>query len=49
MENCLKNLSRDEIFMEVGKDDMDKCNECQNLIYKNGTMTCSLIENSQEG
>jgi hypothetical protein len=42
--SCKKNLSKEQIFMEFGKDEMDTCNECPNLIYKNGIMTCKELE-----
>lgn len=45
MSECKKNLSKDEIIMEFGKDDdLGKCAGCDNLMYKNGIITCKLIE-----
>ena len=45
MAKCIRNLSKDEIFMEFGKDDdLDKCDGCECLSYKNGTVTCDVLE-----
>ena len=47
-ESCKKNLTPEEIFMEFGKDDdMGDCNSCPNLEYRNGTMTCKKLEESE--
>ena len=47
-EECKKNLTPQEIFMEFGKDDMGACNGCPNLEYKGGMMTCKLIEEGKK-
>ena len=48
-EECKKNLTPQEIFMEFGKDDdMGACNRCPNLEYKGGMMTCKLIEEGKK-
>lgn len=45
MNECKKNLTPKEIFMEFGKDDdLGACNGCPNLNYKNGIMTCDLMK-----
>lgn len=45
-ETCKKNLSKEEIFMEFGKDDngMSECKKCPNLTYEDGIMTCELLK-----
>lgn len=49
MSNCKKNLSKEEIFLEFGKDDdMGACNGCDNLTYSGGMMTCKVLEESGE-
>ena len=46
MEKCKKtNKTNDQIIMEFGTDDMEKCNSCDNLKYRNGIMVCTYIEN----
>ena len=48
MTECKKKLTKEEIFMEFGKDDdMGDCNSCPNLEYRNGTMTCKKLEESE--
>lgn len=50
MSDCIKNLTKEEIIMEFGKDEiMKSCNKCNNLIYSSGIMTCKLINESEEG
>ena len=45
---CPKNLTQEEIFMEFGKsDDMGACNECSNLKYSNGVMSCKILEEGE--
>lgn len=46
-EKCRKNLQPNEIIMEFGRDDdMGECENCPNLKYCNGMMTCGLIESA---
>lgn len=45
---CKKNLSQEEILMELTKDDLGECNSCPNLTYQNGLLTCSICENKEE-
>lgn len=50
MNNCIKGMSQEEIFMELTKDDMGKCAGCPNLTYSHGMMTCPCLqEKMQEG
>ena len=43
--SCKKNLTPEEIFMEFGKDDdLGECNNCPNLEYCNGIISCKLIK-----
>lgn len=50
MAKCKKNLSREEIFMEFGKDDnMRDCNSCDNATYECGMLTCKLLNESKGG
>ena len=37
---CPKNLTKEQILRELSKDDIGTCNECPNLIYKNGMLVC---------
>jgi hypothetical protein len=48
MNSCPKKMKREEIFMEFGKGDMDKCNSCHNLKYKDGMITCSILEEGED-
>ena len=49
VEKCRKNLQPSEILMEFGKDDdMGECNNCPNLKYKNGMMTCDLLNQNDD-
>lgn len=49
MSSCKKRLTKEEIFMEFGKDDdMGDCNSCENLEYRNGEMTCKKLYESEE-
>lgn len=48
MSECKKNLSKDEIIMEFGKDDdMGACNSCPNLVYQGGLMTCKKMSEEE--
>ena len=40
--DCLKNLTIEEIIKEFGNDDLEKCSHCDHLKYKNGIMECDL-------
>lgn len=44
MNECVKGMTQEQIFMELAQDDLGKCNGCPNLTYSNGTMTCSCLE-----
>lgn len=49
MKQCKKKLSKHQIFIEFGKDDdMDECNQCENLEYKNGIITCKMLESNDD-
>lgn len=42
---CKKNLTIEEICMEFGlDDDLGECNNCPNLKYCNGLLSCKLVE-----
>lgn len=46
MENekkCPRNLTVEEIKLEFGNDDGDKCNNCPNLLYAHGLILCGLV------
>ncbi len=46
MNDCLKNLSKEQIIQEFAKDDdLGKCNQCDNLEYNNGMITCKILNN----
>lgn len=49
MSECVKGMTREEVFMELTKDDMGKCSGCDKLIYSNGTMTCQCMQTNQGG
>jgi len=45
MEGCIKLLSLDQIKSTFGtSDDLGACNQCPNLVYKDGMVTCKLID-----
>lgn len=48
MSECVKGMTQEQVFMELAKDDMGKCNGCDKLTYSNGMMTCSCLQ-SKEG
>jgi hypothetical protein len=52
MKECLNNYNEEDIEKFFGESDesMKKCNKCKNLIYENGTLTCSFLseENNDE-
>lgn len=46
---CKKGLkTKEEIFLEFGKDDMQGCENCGNLVYKQGMLQCKKIEEGDE-
>ena len=49
MSRCKQDLTKEEIFMEFGKDEiMEKCSGCDNLKYCNGIMTCKKLEEGDD-
>lgn len=49
MSQCIKGMNQEEIFMELTKDDLGKCQGCEKLVYNCGIMSCPCLnENTGE-
>lgn len=48
MSKCIRGMSQSEVFMELTKEDMGKCNGCPNLTYSHGMMTCPCMESTDK-
>lgn len=44
MKQCKRGMNKEEVFTELTKDNMGKCNGCDNLVYQDGIMTCPFID-----
>lgn len=49
MNDCVKGMTKEQIFMELAQDDLGKCSGCEKLTYKNGMMTCDCLQSSGGG
>ena len=47
--DCLRNLTKEEIFKKFGDDDFEKCSKCDHLKYQNGIMTCDICFQNTDG
>ncbi len=45
---CKKNLTREQIMVELAKDDIGSCNSCDNLVYANGILMCRMLSSNDE-
>lgn len=45
---CKKNLTREQIMVELAKDDIGSCNSCDNLVYANGMLMCRMLSSNDE-
>lgn len=46
-KKCENNYNEETFMESFGKDDekMKKCNECENMVYENGILTCKKFTN----
>lgn len=50
MNECIKGMSQEQIFTELTKDDLGKCQGCEKLTYNCGIMTCPCLNaNTEKG